>query len=224
MVPSTSLCNLSCVNCSTDDLKGYVVMLASFAFLDKYTCCQSSATPWPGYWPMLLSVHEGREKPTGDKACDIQWMLCNSQFLIYMDPGHEYVSNLSLLFLVSEHQKTRCALLTSSPISATTVEMKEGGLAFKIIYSNLPAWRRCRNKRFLESVGLHCCKWGHHLALDQANSSLWMAFGRKQKSTPKTDCFLYIANKSVYSSKSWRGAIKDFREFASENVVLVILE
>lgn len=37
MVPSTSLCNLSCVNCSTDDLKGYVVMLASFAFLDKYT-------------------------------------------------------------------------------------------------------------------------------------------------------------------------------------------
>lgn len=62
---------------------------------------------------------------------------------------------------------------------------ERGRLALLIIYSSLPTWGRRGNWRLLKLVGLHCCKWRHHLAQDHANSSLWTAFGRKQKSALK---------------------------------------
>lgn len=171
-------------------------MLAHFAFLDKGTCCQSPATPWLNYWPMLLSLcirvrgagHGTR--PIGDKACDIHWMLLSSQVLIYMDPIHECVSNLSLPFFSQSHGSRRAGVLC--PLQAPFLPHQWKGkqrAGILVIYSSLPAWRRWGNQRLLESVGLYSYKWGHHLALDQANSSLWMAFGRKQKSTPKDRLF-----------------------------------
>lgn len=103
-----------------------------------------------------------------------------------------------------------------------TSRKERGELACLIIYSNLPTWGRRRNWRLLKLVGLHCCKWRHYLAQDHANSSLWTAFGRKQKKhTQRQIASFTLITKVFFLVKSWKGAIRDFREYAKWKCVFV---
>lgn len=55
---------------------------------------------------------------------------------------------------------------------------------------------------------------GYHLVLDQANSSLWTAFGRKQKLTQRQIISFTLLTKVFILVKSWGRPIRDFREKA----------